>query len=68
MIQHIRVDGLTNEAVTQAAHDAGLAYDAMLEWIVCDWARNWRVKDDARRQFIAALEAAGMEQQHAKRD
>jgi hypothetical protein len=62
MIQHIRVDGQTNAAIAQAAHDAGLAYDAMLEWIVCDWAQTWRGRQRARLEIIAAFEAAGMEQ------
>jgi hypothetical protein len=58
MIQHVRIDGLTNEAVTQAAHDAGLAYDAMLEWIVCDWAITWRGRQKARTEFVQAMHDA----------
>jgi hypothetical protein len=42
MIQHVRIDHVTHDTVTEAARIAGLAYDAMLEWIVCDWAQAWR--------------------------
>ena len=56
MIQHIQIDRDTHDAVTQAAHDAGLAYDAMLAYIVAEWATTWRGRQRARKEFIQALE------------
>lgn len=56
MIQHIRIDTNTHDAVTSAAHDAGMSYDAMLAWIVSDWATTHRDRENARREFVQALE------------
>jgi len=58
MIQHIQVDHNTHDAVTQAARDAGLTYDAKLAMIVADWATVWRGRQKARTEFVAALEDA----------
>ena len=67
-IHTILVDDDTAAILATAALDSTLPVLEFEAWILDDWARNWRIKDDARRQFIAALEAAGMEQQHARRD
>lgn len=58
MIQHVQVDHNTHDAVTSAARAAGLTYDAMLTWIVCDWATTWRGRQQARAEFVQALEDA----------
>ena len=47
MIQHVTVDHNTHDAITQAARDAGLAYDHMLSWIVADWATTYRKRNNA---------------------
>lgn len=58
MIQHVRVDHITHDTVTEAARAAGLAYDSMLEWIICDWAQTHRGRQQARAEFVQALEDA----------
>ena len=50
MIQHVRVDHVTHDALTEAARASGLAYDAMLEWVVCDWAATWRNRQRQHEQ------------------
>lgn len=56
MIQHIQVDHNTHDAITQAARDEGMAYDAKLACIVMDWAAAWRGRQHGRREFITAIE------------
>lgn len=58
MIQHIQIDCNTHNAITQAARDGGISYDAMLAWIVSDWATTYRGRQNARREFVQALEDA----------
>jgi len=38
MIQHVKIDHHTHDAVMAAAREAGISYNAMLEMIVADWA------------------------------
>ena len=58
MIQHLTIDDATHEAVTTAARDARMPYDQMLTWIVYDWATTWRGRQQARLEFVQALEDA----------
>lgn len=50
MIQHLSIDHVTHDIVSTAARDAGLTYDAMLTWIVCDWAQDWRRRQQAHTE------------------
>jgi hypothetical protein len=56
-IHTILVDDDTAATLATAAQDSTLTVLEFEAWILTDWARNWRVKDDARRQFTAAFEA-----------
>jgi hypothetical protein len=58
MIQHIQVDCNTHDAITQAARDDGMSYDAKLALIVADWAATYRGRRQAHREFVQALENA----------
>ncbi len=58
MIQHVQVDHNTHDAVTAAAREAGMTYDAKLSLIVADWARAWHGRRQARTEFVTALEDA----------
>lgn len=58
MIQHVRVDHNTHDAISAAARDAGIAYDVMLTQIVHDWAINWRNKQ--RQHTIHLQDNAGV--------
>lgn len=55
MIQHIQIDHNTHGAITQAARDAGMAYDAFLAWIVLDWATTYSRRLAGKRDLVAAL-------------
>lgn len=58
MIQHLQISHNDMRTVMEAASAAGLAYDAMLEWIVCDWTQTYRNRQAARIEFVAALQDA----------
>ena len=55
MIQHIQIDCNTHDAITQAARDDGMSYDAKLALIVADWATTYRDRRAAHREFVQAL-------------
>ena len=64
-IHTILVDDDTAATLATAALDSTLPVLEFEAWILDDWARNWRVKDDARRAFTAAFNAR-KEATHAK--
>lgn len=49
MIQHVKVDHHTHDAVMQAAKAEGMTYNAKLALIVEDWARTYRGREQGRR-------------------
>jgi hypothetical protein len=54
-IHHVFVAPDIADTLSAAAQDAGLTTLDFAAWVLDDWARNWRVKDDARRAFTAAF-------------
>lgn len=42
MIQHVKVNHDTHDAIVQASRDAGIGYNAYLASIVADWATAYR--------------------------
>ena len=56
-IHTILVDDDTAATLASAAIDSTLPVLEFEAWILDDWARNWRVKDHARRAFTAAFNA-----------
>ena len=55
-IHTILVDDDTAATLATAAQDSTLPVLEFEAWVLDDWARNWRVKDHARRQFLATVE------------
>lgn len=57
MIHTVNLDDDTLATLKLAAQDSPLTLLEFEAWILEDWARNWRVKDHARQEFLATVEA-----------